>query len=84
MLLAGIELYMSVFSAYSHGALSHLISMLVGFAFLKIKSLQARGVTLGAIKEQHHRNKMKQKLKLVKEDELPPDSPDPDKPKYWQ
>lgn len=84
MLLAGIELYMTVFSQYSHGSLSHLISMLVGFLYLKIKSLQARGVTLSAIREQHHRNKMKSKLKLVKEDEVPPSKPDPKNPKYWQ
>jgi len=84
MLLAGIELYMTVFSSYSHGSLSHLISMAAGFIYLKIKSLQARGVTLGAIREQHHKNKMKQKLKLVKEEEVPPSKPDPDKPKYWQ
>ena len=84
MILAGIELYMTVFSAYSHGALSHLISMGVGFGYLKLKSLQARGVTLSAIKEQHHRNKMKSKLKLVKDEEVVPDKPDPDNPKYWQ
>lgn len=84
MILAGIELYMTVFSAYSHGALSHLISMGVGFGYLKLKSLQARGVTLAAIKEQHHRNKMKSKLKLVKDEDVVPDKPDPDNPKYWQ
>jgi len=84
MILAGIELYMSVFSSYSHGSLAHLISMGVGFGYLKVKSLQARGVTLGAIKEQYHRNKMKNKLKLIKDDEIPPDKPDPENPKYWQ
>lgn len=84
MLLAGIELYMSVFSSYSHGSLSHLISMGVGFGYLKVKSLQARGITLSAIREQHHKSKMKNKLKLVKEEEIPPEKPDPENPKYWQ
>ncbi|MBD67039.1 MAG: hypothetical protein CME62_17690 [Halobacteriovoraceae bacterium] len=87
MLLAAIEIYMGMFSANGNAAWAHLASMLFGFLFLKMKSLQARGVTLSALKEEHHRNKMRQKLKIVKdEEEAPktPKKPDPNNPKYWQ
>ena len=87
LLLAGIQIYMGIFSqGGGKGAWAHLFSMLIGFAYLKFKSMQARGVSISAIKEEYHRNKMRQKLKLVKdeEEETPPDKPDPSNPKYWQ
>ena len=84
MILGAIELFMGFFSSYSHAAWSHLAAMAGAFMYLKFKSLQAKGVTLGSIKAERHRQKMKGKLSLVKDEEKKPDKPDPDNPKYWQ
>lgn len=84
MILGAIELFMGFFSSYSHAAWTHLAAMAGAFIYLKVKSLQARGVTLSAIKAERHRKKMKGKLSLVKNEEVKPEKPDPDNPKYWQ
>ena len=83
MILAGIELYMGLFSANSQAAWSHLVAMLCAFLYLKLISLRARGVTINSVRAEHHRNKMKSKLTLIKSDKKP-EKPDPDDPKYWQ
>ena len=85
MILGGIEIFMAMFSNQSNASWSHLVAMLAAYLYLKFKSLQARGVTLQSIKEEQHRNRMRSKLTLVKDDEeTPPQKADPDKPKYWQ
>lgn len=83
MILAAIEIYMGLFSSNSEAAWSHIAAMVSAFVFLKYLSLRARGVTLSSIKAEHHRNKMKSKLTLIKGDSKP-EKPDPDDPKYWQ
>lgn len=86
MILGAIEVFMALFSNHSTAAWSHLVSILVAFLYLKMKSYQAQGITLQSLKEHRHRAKMKSTLKIVKddEDELPASKADPEKPKYWQ
>lgn len=86
MILGAIELFMALFSNQSNAAWSHIVAMISAYLFLKYKSLQSRGVTLKAIKEQRHRDKMKSKLTLIKDDvqESNQSKADPENPKYWQ
>ncbi len=72
MLLAGIEVYMSLFSSYKYSAWAHLLAMVFGFTYLRYASMKSR---LGNLKKETHKKKMKSKLKLVKDDE--------DEPKTW-
>ena len=84
MLLVGIELYMGLFSGQSQAAWSHLVAMLCAFLYLKYKSLQARGVTLSALKQEHRRTEQKRKLTLVKDKDDFPERADSKDPKFWQ
>lgn len=84
MILGAIELYMGLFSKQSEAAWSHLFAMLCAFIYLKYKSLQARGVSISAIKREHQRKKMKSNLTLLKGDESPPDAANSKDPKFWQ
>lgn len=80
MLLVGIQLYMGLFSASAKIALTHLVSMALGFLYLNYRSLKARGGIKKWRNEQHKR-KMRGKLSIVKEDQ---DKADPKNPRYWQ
>ena len=84
LILAGIELYMGLFTSYSHGAWTHLVGMAVAFGYLKYQSLKAQGITLAALKEQRHKSQMKNKLTLIKNEQERSDKADPENPKYWQ
>ena len=83
MLLAGIQLYFSVFSQNSASSLSHLFAMVTAFAYLRYKSAKARGWSLGQVKREMAKNKMRHKLRIVPEERVP-DKADPKDPKYWQ
>lgn len=82
MLLAGIQLYMGLTSAAGAASLSHLAAMGSAFAFLKFKSMKARGVTLQSVRKQYHKEKMRSKLTIVKDDSE--QKHDPQDPKFWQ
>ena len=82
MLLAGIQLYMGLTSGAGATSLSHLVAMGGAFVFLQYKSLQARGINLETLKKQRHKEKMKSKLSIVKDE--PKEHADPKDPKYWQ
>lgn len=80
MLLVGIQLYMGIFSASAKVSLAHLVSMGLGFLFLKYQSLKSRG-GVKKWKNDQHKKKMRGKLTLVKDEE---DKADPKNPRYWQ
>lgn len=82
MLLAAIQLYMGLTSGAGATSLSHLSAMGGAFVYLQYMSLKARGVSLESIKRQRHKEKMKSKLSIVREE--PKDKADPQDPKYWQ
>lgn len=82
MLLAAIQLYMGLTSAAGAASLSHLVAMASAFGFLKYKSMKARGVSLESVRKQYHKEKMRSKLKIVKDDSE--QKHDPQDPKYWQ
>lgn len=71
LLLAGIEIYMSIFSSYKYSAWAHLLAMGFGFIYLRYASMRARVKNL---KRDIQKKNMKSKLKLVKDD---------DEPKTW-
>jgi membrane associated rhomboid family serine protease len=80
MLLAGIQLYLGIFSPAGKASWAHLTSMAIGFFFLKYRSLRSRG-GVQQWKQEKHKKKMRSKLKLVKDDE---EKADPKNPRYWQ
>lgn len=82
MLLAGIQLYMGLTSGAGGSSLSHLVAMGGAFVFLQYKSMKARGVSLETLKKQRHKEKMKSKLSIVRDE--PKDHADQKDPKYWQ
>lgn len=82
MLLAAIQLYMGLTAASGASSLAHLVAMGGAFIFLKYKSMKARGMTLESLKKQRHKEKMRSKLSIVKDDSV--QKHDPDDPKYWQ
>jgi membrane associated rhomboid family serine protease len=86
MLLAGIQLYTGFFSGSGAVSFTHLAAMLFAFMFLQYKSAKARGVSLGSMKQEMHKKKMKSKLRIVTDEEpMPPkDKADPKDPKFWQ
>ena len=84
MLLAGIQLYMGIFSHGGRAAWAHLTSMGVAFLFLKYRSLKARGGLKNWKQEQHKKN-MRSKLSLVKDEgKEDQDKADPKNPRFWQ
>lgn len=81
LLLAGIELYMGIFSPHGKAAWAHLAAGAVGFAYLKAKSMRARGQKLFA-SPLKKRKSAKSHLKIVDpSDQRESSSNDP---KYWQ
>ena len=85
LLLAGIQLYMGVFSSQGALSLTHLMAMVFAFAYLKFKSLRARGVSMESIRKKHHKERMKSKLTLIKpEEEKDQQKADPSNPRFWQ
>lgn len=64
MLLAAIEVYMAVFSAYSYSAWAHIVAMIFAFIYLKTLSRRAQS---GDLKRK--KRKMRSKLRLVKDDD---------------
>jgi len=79
MLLCGIELYMGIFSVHGKASWAHLFSMLVGFLYLKQKSMQARGQSLFS---QLSKKRQRSKFSVLSggKDEDSENKP----PKYWQ
>lgn len=84
MLLAAIEVYMTL--SYRMSSFIHCLSMAIAFVFLRYASFVARGGSLSQLKQQRDKEKMRSKLRLVKdEDEIDENKgPNPDEPKYWQ
>lgn len=84
MVLAGIELYMGVFSPNGKASWAHITAALAGFIYLKNKSMKARGQSLGdSFKSKSPKKKRgRGKLRIVKDEE--DQRPDPKDPKYWQ
>lgn len=84
MVLAGIELYMGIFSPNGKASWAHLSAALAGFIYLKTKSMKARGQSLGdAMKSKAPKKKRgRGNLRIVKDEEG--QRPDPKDPKYWQ
>ncbi len=84
MVLAGIELYMGIFSPNGKASWAHISAALAGFLYLKTKSMKAKGQSLGdAIKSKSPRKKKgRGKLRIVKDEDG--QRPDPKDPKYWQ
>lgn len=80
MLLVGIQVYMGIFSASAKVSLAHLVSIGIGYLFLRYRSLKSRG-GLKKWKNDQHKKKMRTKLTLVKDEE---EKPDPKNPRYWQ
>ena len=85
LLLAGIQLYMGIFSQSGAISLSHLSAMLFGFFVLQFERMKGRGVRMGDVKNKMHKKRMKSKLRIVTDDEVAPkDKANPDDPKFWQ
>jgi membrane associated rhomboid family serine protease len=84
MLLAGIQLYFGVFSQSKAMGLAHLFSMFAAFAYLRYKSAVARGGGFGEWMRNRQKDKMRQRIRLVDEQEEAPKKADPKNPKYWQ
>tara|TARA_B100001971_G_scaffold215192_1_gene259812 strand:- start:64726 stop:65457 length:732 start_codon:yes stop_codon:yes gene_type:complete len=82
MLLVGIELYMGIFSPYGKAAWAHLFSMLIGFIYLKQKSLKAQGRGFGDFIKDKQRQKQKSKFSVLSGGK--DDDKDGKPPKYWQ
>jgi len=83
MLLAVIELFMALSSNASVAAWMHLLSMVFAFVYLKYISFKARGGSVSSVMAQRERNKVKNKLTLIK-NEPKEDKPNSDDPKFWQ
>lgn len=80
LLLAGIEIFMAFTERIS--SLVHCVAMGVAFFYLRYASFVARGGSLKALKNQRNKQKMRGKLRLVKDEE--DEKHNPDEPKYWQ
>lgn len=83
MILAAIEIFMALTSSVWASATVHCVSGGVAFLYLRYASFVARGGSLAQLKKERSKERMRGKLRLVKEEE-PPEKPDPNKPKYWQ
>lgn len=82
MILAGMQLYLSVFSANRAIALVHLSAMLVGFIYLNLLSMRARGKGIGSFLEKRRKEKTKKSLYIVPSDGK--QKANPKDPKFWQ
>ena len=86
LLLAGIELYMGVFSPFGKAAWGHLAAMAVGFGFLRLKTYWLKQKSSKSFEPPHKREKAKKgraNLYLVSGGDENK-RPNPDDPKYWQ
>lgn len=83
MLLAGILLYMGIFSPQGVTSLAHVASMLFCAIFLRYRSFKAQGGSLKDMQTKRRREKAKaqKKLYIVNPEE---EKPNKDDPKYWQ
>jgi len=84
LLLAGIELFMALTATATKAPFAHILAMLIGFIYLKYKSLKAQGLGMGHIWQNHKAHQARKKrgnLRLVKTKD---ERPDPEDPKYWQ
>ena len=83
MLLAGIELYIGLFSAHGKASWAHLSAGAAGFAYLKWKSMRAKGQGFkDLLGSKAPKRKGRGKLRIVRDEE--PAKADPKNPKYWQ
>ena len=82
MLLAAIEVYMTL--SYRMSSLIHCISMALAFFYLRYASFVARGGSINQLRKEREKDKMRSKLRLVKDENEDPKAPNPDEPKYWQ
>ena len=82
MLLAGMQVYLSVFSAHGKTALVHLSSMLVGFVYLKVLSMRARGKGISSFMANRKKEKVKKNLYIVPNEGE--QKANPKDPKFWQ
>lgn len=82
LLLAAIEVFMTL--SHRISSLIHCLSMAIAFFFLRYASFVARGGSFQSLRQQKQKDKMRSKLRLVKDEEESEDRPNPDKPKYWQ
>jgi membrane associated rhomboid family serine protease len=78
-ILAGIELYMAIFSPYAKSAWGHLGAMISGVIYLKLTSQVARGQGVGNWIKKYKKENLKRKLTLIKNE-----SEEDKDPKYWQ
>ncbi|MCT4641433.1 MAG: rhomboid family intramembrane serine protease [Bacteriovoracaceae bacterium] len=74
LLLAGIEVFMSLTSSYKYSAWSHLLAMGFSYFYLRYKSIRAQ---ISNHKKQKHKKNMRKKIRLVDDDG------DDDGPKIW-
>lgn len=86
MLIAGVELYMGIFSNSKASAWGHLAAALCGFLFLRIKSMMAlkSKASVHDIKRKQNLDKAKGRLYIVPDEETEQKKPNKDDPKYWQ
>lgn len=82
LLLAALQVYLSVFASHSSVALIHLSSMAFGFFYLKFLSMRSRGQSLGGILEKRRKEKLKKNLYIVPDDEK--QKANPKDPRFWQ
>ena len=82
---------MALTASAFNAAWGHIIAMGTGFLFLKYRSLQAQGLGIGSIMENHRSHqarKSRGNLRLIKdeEEEVAPQNAkhDPKDPKFWQ
>ncbi len=86
MLIAGVELYMGIFSSEKASAWGHLGAALCGFLFLRIKSMNLANAKAKVmdLKRKHNVDKAKGRLYIVPDEEQGKKKPDKGDPKYWQ
>jgi membrane associated rhomboid family serine protease len=82
MLLCAIELYMGIFSTYGKASWAHLFSMAIGYAYLKYRSMMARGQSFSSMYKKMGREKRKSKFSVLSGGK--DDDSDGKPPKYWQ
>lgn len=80
LLLAGIQLYMGIFSGHGAVSFAHLSAMLIGFVYLKLRSAKASGKSIFGEKKRSRSNK--NNLYIVGDDAK--SSEKSKDPKYWQ
>lgn len=82
MVLAGIELYMGLFSPNAKASWAHLSAAAAGYGYLKWKSMRAKGQSLGNLMGQATKKRRKNNLRIVKDEEG--QGANPKDPRFWQ